>query len=237
MNVNLPSDYIFQFIILIEILLFSFILAYKINLIEREKKAQEHLLVQQNKLVSMGEVISMIAHQWRQPLSEINGTVLNMDIDYQNKKLSSTSFTKYLDNIEHTTAYMSETINDFMDYFKHHKQVEEFTIAELIRGALNLISSVNKKQIHISYIKHPEIKINSYRSELIQSLLIVINNAIDACSNEENTNSLEIIISVKESQKYIIISIEDNGCGIPIEIIDKIYDPYFTTKHKSKELA
>ena len=232
-QLSIPSDYIFQFLILLESLLFSFILAYKINLIEREKKEQERILVQQNKLASMGEVITMIAHQWRQPLSEINGIILNMDVDYRKKQLEKEKFTSYLDNIEKTTNYMSQTINNFIDYFKHTKEKEEFTVSELINRALNIVSSSHTKSIKIEYLEHPEIKLFSYRSELTQAILIILNNAIDACLAREHQD-LHIGISVTTTQRYIIISIEDNGAGIPPEIMEKIYDPYFTTKHKSQ---
>ena len=233
-HINIHSNYIFQFLILIEVLLFSFILAYKIDLLENEKKEQEKLLVQQNKLASMGELISMIAHQWRQPLSEINGVILNMDIDYRKEKLSSNKFNSYLDNLESTTGYMSETINNFLDYFKHNKELEEFSVSTLIEGTLNLISSTNKNKIDIEYIKHTEIILLSYKSELTQALLIVLNNAIDACEDREIPT---ITISVKETDEYIVISIEDNGEGIPPDIRDKIYNPYFTTKHKAKGIG
>jgi len=234
LQLAIPSDYIFQFLILLESLLFSFILAYKINLLENEKKEQERLLVQQNKLASMGEVISMIAHQWRQPLSEINGIILNMDIDYRKKQLEKEKFTKYLDNIENTTQYMSQTINDFIDYFKHTKEKEEFTLLELIKGTLNIISSNHNKAISIHYVKPLDVTLLSYRSELIQALLIVLNNAIDACSQTQESKPAEINIQTKISKNHIIISIQDNGHGIADEIKEKIYDPYFTTKHKSQ---
>ena len=230
-NINIPTDYIFQFLILIEVLFFSFILAYKINLVEREKKEQERILVQQNKLASMGEVVTMIAHQWRQPLSEINGVILNMDIDYQKKQLPHKKFNQYLDNIEITTAYMSKTINDFLDYFQHNKKVEKFSVSNLIEGTLNLVSSINKSHINIKYIKHPEIILTSYKSELTQALLIILNNALDACAKID-TPHITIFTEVKD--KHIIISVKDNGSGISPKILDKIYDPYFTTKHKSK---
>ncbi|CAA6816858.1 MAG: Signal Transduction Histidine Kinase (STHK) with CheB and CheR activity [uncultured Sulfurovum sp.] len=233
-SIDIPADYIFQFLTLVEVLFFSFILAYNINLIENEKKEQERLLVQQSKLASMGEVITMIAHQWRQPLSEINGTVLNLDIDYHKQQLTDKKFTNYLDSIELTTEYMSQTIDDFMNYFKHNKELEEFTVSQLITGTLNLVASTNRQQINIQYMEHPDITIVSYRSELIQSLLIVINNAIDACSNQDISTETRILISVKTTDKQLILSIEDNGSGIPANIMDNIYDPYFTTKHKAK---
>lgn len=232
-QLNIPSTYIVQFLLLLEALLFSFILAYNIKLIEEQKKEQAQLLVQQNKLASMGEVITMIAHQWRQPLSEINGIILNMDIDYQKNQLKKREFTTYLDEIEKTTKYMSQTVNNFIDYFRHTKEREEFTIAELIKGTLNLISSSHKESIKIEYLNHEMIKLFSYRSELTQSLLIVLNNAIDACSVQKGTEA-KITIEVKDSTKYIVITVQDNGIGISSEIMGKIYDPYFTTKHKSK---
>ena len=231
-NFSIPSDYIVQFIILIEVLCFSFILAYKIKLIEQEKKEQEKLLVQQNKLASMGEMISMIAHQWRQPLSEINGTVISMDIDYRKEQLSNARFNSYLDNIENTTAYMSSTINDFMDFFKHNKSVEQLDISEVIDTALNLLSIKNSHQIEIEYKKSEQIIFEGYKSELIQVLLIILNNAIDAIRLTERSPKINIVTT--QNRHTLTISIKDNGCGIDKNILDKIYDPYFTTKHQSK---
>ena len=228
----IPSDYIVQFIILIEVLCFSFILAYKIKLIEQEKKEQEKILVQQNKLASMGEMISMIAHQWRQPLSEINGTVISMDVDYRKEQLSNTKFNSYLDTIENTTAYMSNTINDFMDFFKHNKSLEQLDISDVINTALNLLSIKNSHQIEIEYKKSEQITFEGYKSELIQVLLIVLNNAIDATTLTERIPKITIVTT--QNKHTITISIKDNGCGIDKNILDKIYDPYFTTKHKSK---
>jgi signal transduction histidine kinase len=233
-DIPLTPEYLFQILILIEVICFSFILAYKINLIEKEQKQQERILVQQNKLASMGEVVGMIAHQWRQPLSEINGIVLNMDIDYRKQQLHEQPFFNYLDNIEEITASMSQTINTFIDYFKHHKELEKFQISDLIQGTLNLLSTANKNNVAIKYLQHEDITLHSYRSELIQALLIVLKNSLDACSKTADNNDNEIVLNVTPKDNEVIITIQDNGCGIPIEIIDKIYDPYFTTKHQSQ---
>jgi len=233
LTLDIPSDYIFQFLTLFEVLCFSFILAYKIKIIEIEKKEQEKFLVQQNKLASMGEMISIIAHQWRQPLSEINGIILNMDLDYKKEQLSSEKFDAHLDNLEMTTAYLSDTIDDFIDFFKQDKKLENLILSDVINTALNLISVTNNHDILIDYNNQEEIEFSSYKSELIQALLIIINNAIDACMNNRTIDS-KIIIKNSIIDENIIISIIDNGSGISEDILDKIYNPYFTTKHKSK---
>jgi len=231
---DIPSDYIFQFLILFEVLCFSFILAYKIRLIQQEKRNQSSLLIQQNKLASMGEMISIIAHQWRQPLSEINGIVLEIDVDNRKKKLDDKRLNRYLNEIEDSTAYLSGTISDFMNFFKHDKSVNYFYISDAIHRAIKLLSLSHKKNsIEIIVEIEENIELYSYQSELIQALLILMNNSMDAMSIHKIYKP-KIIINSKRDNERILITIEDNAGGIPIDIIDKIYNPYFTTKHESK---
>jgi len=233
LKVDIHPNYIFQFFILLEILAFSFVLALKLRLIEKEKKRQEKILLQQNKLASMGEMLSAIAHQWRQPLSEINGIILNMDIDYKRNRLNQNQFNQHLDELELKTSYMSNTIHDFMDFFKQHKRAEYFLSSELIHNAIHLIHNSTINQIDIEYINHEPIKVQTHKSELTQALLIVLNNAIDACLLS-GKDKHKIIIKDKKDKHYLIITISDTGKGISPEILDKIFTPYFTTKHKSK---
>jgi len=231
---NIPSDYIFQFLILFEVLCFSFILAYKIRLIQKEKQSQSSILIQQNKLASMGEMISIIAHQWRQPLSEINGIVLEIDVDNRKKKLDDTTLNRYLNEIEDSTAYLSGTISDFMNFFKHDKNVNYFYIADAINRAIKLLSLSHKKNCIEMVVEIEEnIELYSYQSELIQALLILLNNSMDAITINKIHNP-KIFIKTKEENGQMIITIEDNAGGIPFDIIEKIYNPYFTTKHESK---
>ncbi|SFV54281.1 Putative two-component sensor histidine kinase [hydrothermal vent metagenome] len=233
-KMDIHSDYIFQFLILFEVLCFSFILAYKIKLIQQEKRNQSCLLIKQNKLASMGEMISIIAHQWRQPLSEINGIVLEIDMDNRKKRLDDNSLDRYLNEIEASTAYLSGTISDFMNFFKHDKNINYFYISDAINRANKLLSlSHRKNSVKIIVDIEENIELYSYQSELIQALLILMNNSIDAFVIN-NINNPKIIIKTRRENKNIIITIEDNAGGIPLGIIDKIYNPYFTTKHESK---
>jgi signal transduction histidine kinase len=233
LDIDIPFDYIFQFLILFEVLSFSFILSYKIRLIEEEKKKQEQMLVQQNKLASMGEMISVIAHQWRQPLSEINGVIISMELDYQKEKLSYTVFNNYLDDLEKTTSYMSNTIHDFMDFFKKNKKLEKFFISDIVKNTLILLKNSTEHTIEIQYKSTQKIQLLTYKSELIQALLIVLNNAIEACLENPKTDS-KVILKTIIQKKNLSIYIKDNGQGIDKEVLNKIYDPYFTTKHSSK---
>jgi signal transduction histidine kinase len=231
---EIPSDYIFQFLILFEVLCFSFILAYKIKLMQKEGKSQENLLVQQNKLASMGEMISTIAHQWRQPLSEINGIVLEIDIDSRKQHLNSETLDKHLNEIESVTAYMSGTISDFMNFFKHDKKLNYFYISDAIKRAIVLLSSSQKRNhVEISYDIEESIELYSYQSELIQALLIILNNSMDAINIKKIFQPI-IHLKIETKGENLSISIQDNAGGIPLEILDKVYNPYFTTKHEFK---
>ena len=231
---DIPTDYIFQFLILFEVLCFSFILAYKIKLMQKVGRKQESLLMQQNKLASMGEMISTIAHQWRQPLSEINGIVLEIDVDNRKQKLNSQVLDKHLNEIEGVTAYMSTTISDFMNFFKHDKAINSFDISDAIKRAVVLLSSSQKKNnVQILYDSQEAIELYTYQSELIQALLIIMNNSMDAI-NIRKTFNPKIILKVEREERNICISIQDNAGGIPLDILDKVYHPYFTTKHEFK---
>ena len=231
-EVDIHPDYIFQFIMLFEVLCFSFVLAYKIKLMQKEQAEQQYLLVEQNKLVAMGEMISSIAHQWRQPLTEINGIVLNMDMDYRKEKLNESRLTEHLNSIEDVTSYLSRTIHDFMNLFSHKKELEAFSMLDVISSSKRLALMSAGEDVSFLYKKDMNIQMFGYRSELIQAFLIVINNAIDA--SKQNNISAIISIDIKEVKDMVSINIEDNGGGIPEKILKDIFNPYFTTKHESQ---
>jgi len=210
---------------------FVFILIYHVNVMNKEKQEQEKLLIRQNKLASMGEMISLIAHQWRQPLSAINGIVLNMDMDEQKKLLNRERLDDYLNQIEDKTAYLSQTIGDFTDFFSTNKTEETFFISDIIKQAMQLI--VSSKDVTIEHRKKEDFEITGYRGELIQSLLVLLNNSIYAC--KENLSKIDrgyIMIDTYSVENKAFISVEDNGGGIDMKKSQKIFNPYFTTKLK-----
>jgi len=216
------------------ITLFIVLMVYHSWIVNREQQEQEKLFIRQSKLASMGEMISLIAHQWRQPLSAINGTVLNMDMDYRKESMDKEKFNKYLDDIERSTIYLSKTINDFTDFFSKNKSPHLFKVSTAVEQAKNL--SLNKLtcSVEVSYEDGRDIEINGYASELVQSLLVLLNNAVYVCQkNLSNVEKGKIHIGVLTEGKNVLISVEDNGGGIDEKNIKKIFNPYFTTKEKS----
>ncbi len=234
-STDVGIEYLFEGAMMVESFLLAVLLAYRIKEIEREKQKQQILLMRQNRLASMGEMINMIAHQWRQPLAEINGVVMNLDIDYRKNSLSPEKFNGYLDDVETLTAYLSKTIGDFMNFFNTTKPKEHFSLNELFLELQNIISKRLESIIFLLNIPD-EVWLKGYRSELLQVLLIVLNNAVDAClaQREKEQKRFKIEVNVTFLKEYLNIKISNNGGNIPQEILDKIFDPYFTTKHQSK---
>jgi signal transduction histidine kinase len=215
------------------LLFFILILLYHIKFIDHEKQEQEKLLIRQGKLASIGEMISLIAHQWRQPLSAINGSVLNIDINLRKQNLYTKELDQQLNEIEETTNYLSKTIHDFTDFFLIDKRKETFYISEVISQAQRLIALSNHQDIYIVYKNTKDIELTGYKSELVQALLILLNNSIYAChENLEQTTKGKITIETFLRKELLSISIKDSGKGIDKKNIKKIFNPYFTTKNK-----
>jgi len=202
---------------------------------EVDKNMQkEKSLFQQSKMAAMGEMIANIAHQWRQPLSTLNGLYLNLDIDFNNKKLSKKVFDNYILKMEEITMYLSSTIRDFSCFFDIDKKKEKFVINSILKKSISMIGpSLSKEDINLIVNLKEEIEINAYPSEFMQVVFSIINNSKDAF-NKQSINNKEIIISLYQDSKNIFLEFEDNAGGIKKELVNKIFEPYFTTKHKSQ---
>jgi len=213
--------------------LFILWIIYHLRVLSKEKTEQDKFLIRQSKLATMGEMISLIAHQWRQPLSVINGTVLNMDMDYRNEKLNVKKFDNYLNDIEGITAYLSRTIEDFTDFFSKNKQAQPFKLSKIIEQSIHLSSLPLSNNIKIIYRNSMNIEVIGYASELLQSLLVLLTNASYACQkNLETIGEGKIFINVVKLDTSIVIVVEDNAGGVAKKDMKKIFDPYFTTKEK-----
>jgi len=199
-----------------------------------ELQQKDQLLTTQSKQAVMGEMISMIAHQWRQPLSTITLQISN----YQIKKLLSENpkereVDKTLSNISDTIIYLSDTIDDFKTYFNPNKELSEIEVHELIQRALNFaLPRVKESGIDIVLEKSDEIVVYTYINEIIQVVLNILNNAIDAL-NETHVKTPKILITFKNMNDGVIINIKDNANGIDDKNLEHLFEPYFSTKGKN----
>jgi C4-dicarboxylate-specific signal transduction histidine kinase/ABC-type amino acid transport substrate-binding protein len=206
----------------------------KIKKLELEKREQDTLLAQQSKMAAMGEMLENIAHQWRQPLSVISTASTGMQLQLEiNKKVDEKFLLDSINSINKQSQYLSKTIEDFRNFFNPNKLVQYFDIKDCIEKSLYLVDSRLKKY-NIEVIKDMEnIKVKTLESELVQILLNILNNAIDAIESNKISRPVICINTYKENDS-LIIEIKDNAGGIPKNIINRILEPYFTTKHKSQ---
>ena len=204
------------------------------KILELEKLQKEELFYQQSKMAAMGEMIGNIAHQWRQPLSVISTASTGLKLQKEMDMLSDENFYSTLVAINTSAQYLSTTIDDFRDFFNpSNNNINVFDISQTFTKTLNLLNAqfIDKD---IEIIQKIECcKITSIENELIQVLINILNNARDALLTIENQRRLIFINSyIKENMLYI--EIKDNAGGIKEEIIDRIFEPYFTTKHQSQ---
>jgi C4-dicarboxylate-specific signal transduction histidine kinase len=202
--------------------------------LEIEKKQQDEILYQQSKMAAMGEMLGNIAHQWRQPLSTISTAATGAKLQKEMNCLSDEQLNSSLTTINESAQYLSRTIDDFRGFFNPSNTKEvEFKIADTINKALNLVSSqfVSKEIDIIQNIEN--LKLISLENELIQVLVNVLNNSRDILIKGDTQKRL-IFINTYRKEKLMYIEILDNGGGIDKKIINKIFEPYFTTKHQSQ---
>lgn len=207
--------------------------------IEMLKKVEEELqkrmksekeLSHKSRLASMGEMIDNIAHQWRQPLMNINAILLTIDRTHELGKLDGTSLESNIKEVTDLTAHMSQTIEDFRNFFRRNKEKEAVDINEIVTYSFNLLSSVFK-EITICFDKADDLTILVYKNELIQVIISILSNAVDVLE-QRNIENKKIYVSIQEHPSRVNIIIEDNGGGIEAQHIDRIFEPYYSTKHQ-----
>jgi signal transduction histidine kinase len=194
-----------------------------------KNKEKDKILSQQNKMAAMGEMIVNIAHQWRQPLMEISSLFLpieaklTFDEHIEKEELLST-----INKLNNITNYMSNTIDDFKNFFAKDKEKIEFELIEQINLSVNIISaSLELHNIKLNIIMKKNPILIGYKNEFSQVLINIINNAKDILIQKKIKNP-NINILISETRLNINIVIEDNGGGITVKPLAKIFDPFFT---------
>jgi len=199
---------------------------------EDEILKKEELLVVQSRFAAMGEMISMIAHQWRQPITVVGMSANNMSLDIELGEYDEGRFLSHLKNINEQVQYLSKTIDDFRNFFKKDIVKECLNITELVQKSVKMVSKMyENNSIELSIEDNSKkATVVGHFGELLQAMLSILNNAKDVMI-ERAIKSPRVDIKVECTQKgEVCIEISDNGGGIDEGIITKVFDPYFTTK-------
>jgi len=199
-----------------------------------EINKKDEIIFQQSKMTAMGDMLQNIAHQWRQPLSIITTASSGMKLKKELEDLSHEEFLTYNNLILENANYLSQTIEDFKNFYSKNKKIEKFNLENIIQKSLNLISTKIKEkdistQIHVS----KDIDLEGYENEFMQVILNILNNSIFAL-DVNNPNKKIIEISANKNENFLQIEFIDNAGGILPENINRVFEAYFTTKHKSK---
>jgi len=195
-----------------------------------KNEAKQKVMFLQSRLASLGQMLANIAHQWRQPLTELNLILFTMKESFRDNNLEN--FILSYNDTKKITKNMSQTIEDFTNFFKPQKEKAPFKISKSINESLSLLDKIiRSEKIEVKTDLKP-IEVLGISNELTQVIVNLIKNSIDAFVIN-NILTREIKIRLEANDRFAFISIWDNAGGIKEENLDKIFEPYFTTKHQS----
>ncbi|TLT00483.1 ABC transporter substrate-binding protein [Aliarcobacter cibarius] len=245
---NLDSELLVRISILLLIIFIVFAIIYRYFLLKKINKNLEdkiafeikqneeknRILMHQSKMAAMGEMLENIAHQWRQPLSTISVCTSGMELKKSLSKLDDKEFFDSINHIKSSVSYLSNTIDDFRNFLDQNKFISNIETSNLFKKVLDILNPSFTNH-NINVIKNIDnFKFISIENELIQVLMNIFTNAKDALKELDNQESKYIFIDIKKELDNLNIDIYDNALGVDAEIVDRIFEPYFTTKHKSK---
>ncbi len=232
--VYLVLAFILSFTLMVLSSKIKFILkSYKSTIEQNEKKNKEQneIIYHQSKMATIGELLNIISHQWRQPLSQINSLTLDTYLEQRQGSLNEDILKKNMSNIEEITEYLSQTIDDFGNYFVQEKNKKPFLGNDAVNGCIKLLSPTLKNlEINISMTSQK--RINGFITLFQQVILTIITNSLDAF-NQNHTENPRITIKSYDKDQFTYIQISDNAGGIKEKEINKIFDLYYSTKTKS----
>ncbi len=209
-------------------------LALKVQNGIEDGKRKDKAILEQSKLARMGSMISMIAHQWRQPLTELSGILMELETATRFKKVNDSHILDSLEKSDKMLEFMSNTIDDFRNFYKPDKKKEDFFILDSCKRAINLVNAtLAENEIEFILDVIDDKKIHGYPTEYSQVILNLITNASDILL-EKNIQNPRIELRIKTRGLLSIVTVSDNAGGIREENFDLIFDPYFSTKDSSK---
>jgi C4-dicarboxylate-specific signal transduction histidine kinase len=202
-----------------------------------QNREKDHLLIQQSRLAAMGEMVHNIAHQWRQPLNALGLLVQNLDFDFRDGVLDRETMDRQVALAMELIVGMSRTIDDFRQFFSPDKQPTDFDVGQAVTSALTIIEPALAHH-RIALDKHfePKVLAHGYPSQFSQVVLNIVSNAKEAITGS-GTRSGRVTVRLGAENGKARLVIEDNGGGVPPEILPKIFDPYFTSKDKGSGIG
>ena len=213
---------------------YRFHLEEKVQSELEKNRIQQNILLQQSKQAMMGEMVAHIAHQWRQPLSLLNGLIIFHVMQYEKGKLTDQSVEEFEEKTNHVIQGMSQTISDFQNFLKPNKQRKVFSLQTLFDDTLVFIGDVFKQNdIKIELEYETEVRLYSYPNELIQVFLNILNNSKDAFI-ENNIENRMISVEIEDSATEVSIVFKNNAGEVESDLLEHLCKPYFTTKDEEK---
>jgi len=197
-----------------------------------KQREKENLLIQQSKLAALGEMIGNIAHQWRQPISAVSAIMMNIKWTGISQGVEPKFLNERIKEANEQLQYMSHTIEDFTNFFKPDREKDYFVFANEVKKAYHILkASLEYNNINLQILYKKRIEGFGYANEFSQVVLNIISNAKDVLI-EKKIKKPKIIIEIKEDEKNIICQIKDNGGGIEEKNLNRVFEPYFTTKEE-----
>lgn len=199
-----------------------------------KRKEQEHILIHQSRLAAMGEMIGNIAHQWRQPLNALSLVIQNIGMQHRAGQLTPDSMQRMGAKAEQLIGRMSSTIDEFRNFFKPNKLAEPFNLSHSLRASADIMEGVFKNHnIDLSVQCDESIELMGVAGEFSQVVLNLLSNAKDAVL-EAGPMQPQIVVHAAREGDRVRIDVDDNGRGIGLAILDRVFEPYFTTKEEGK---
>jgi len=201
---------------------------------EEELRLRDRLIMQQSRQAALGEMIGNIAHYWRQPLNGVGLIIQELVLASECGGLSTDHLKKSVDNAMQIILSLSHTLTDFRNFFASENEKSRFSVNEVVDGTVSFVREGFKAQhIAIDVNNRAEPLIYGFQNEYSQVLLNILFNARDALCERRNGSALVTVSSFPEREKAVV-TITDNGGGIREDIMERIFDPYFTTKEQGK---